>query len=90
MPSGAPAGEREAATASSILGRVKQGSCNRASDRVNQSVFSVTVSPSSRRTITSRLSFIIRRWSAASTPIFLASCTSAPGPTPNITRPRVR
>ena len=39
--------------------------------------------------MTSRLSFIIGRWSAASTPIFLASCTSAPGPMPNIARPRV-
>ena len=29
------------------------------------------------------------RWSAALTPILAASCTSAPGPTPNMARPRV-
>ncbi len=39
--------------------------------------------------MTSNDSFIIFRWSPGSMPIFSASCTRAPGPTPNIARPRV-
>ena len=57
---------------------------------LNQSVSMVTVSPASRRRIASSDSSIMSRCRAGSMPIMKASEGSAPGPTPNITRPRVR
>jgi hypothetical protein len=76
-------------TAISILGRVKQSSWSLASSSRNQSVSAVTRSPASRRMMTSSDSPIMRLVSRESMPYIAASVGSAPGPTPNIVRPRV-
>ena len=58
---------------------------------VNQSVWRVTgFSPSSSSRMASNASSIMSRCRATSMPIMKASDGSAPGPTPNMTRPRVR
>ena len=57
---------------------------------VNHSVSMETVSPASSRRIASSASSIMSRCLAGSMPIMKASEGSAPGPTPIITRPRVR
>ncbi len=49
----------------------------------------VTVSPRSSLTMASRASSIMSRCFIGAMPIMKASEASAPGPTPNITRPRV-
>ena len=85
----APVGETWLATAISTEGREYGVICNRAWSSVNQSVFLVTVSPRSSGTSTSSASSIMSRCLATSMPIMTASDGSAPGPTPNITRPRV-
>lgn len=85
----APVGDTWLATAISTEGRVNGIICNRASAQSNQSVFLVTVSPRSSGTMTSSASSIRSRCLATGMPIMNALEGSAPGPTPNITRPRV-
>ena len=86
-----PAGEICDATATSKCGCVYGRRCRRASSSVNQSVFIVTGSSlrSSSR-IASSASSMRSRCSATGMPIMNASDGSAPGPTPSMTRPRVR
>ena len=84
-----PRGERMVVTAISIRGRVKEACCSLARSSVNQSVRALTRSPSSSGMITSRDSFIMRRVRRGSMPIWVASEGRAPGPTPNMARPRV-
>ena len=80
---------RADATTISTDGREYGVICSRALSRVNQSVFLVTVSPRSSGTSTSIASSIMSRWRATGMPIMKASDGRAPGPTPNMTRPRV-
>ena len=84
-----PEGETIAAAAISMCGRLHGRSCRRASTSVNQSDLWVTVSPWRSGRMTERASSCMSRWRKGSMPSITASEGSAPGPTPNIARPRV-
>ena len=71
-----PAGEIDAATATSKSGSLYGRICRRAPSQVNQSVWLVTVSPLKSAIITSKLSSIIRRCSLVSMPSIRASVVS--------------
>ncbi len=72
-----------------MRGRVYGASCSLARSSLNQPASCVTRSPASRRITTSSASSIITRVFSGWMPSCAQSDGSAPGPTPNIDRPRV-